>query len=256
MTAHPSRHTVPTPAVNRDGTLTRAVVLSAALELIDRDGPGGLSMRRLARELGRDPMTLYRHAANKAALLEAVAETVLAELEVDATDPDWVSQLREVAHQYRRLALAHPHVVPLLVTLPLSTPLALRPLGVLRPLEDIVELLMRAGFSGADALHIYRALFGFLHGHVLNELQELSRTPTRPTTCCAWACTGCRSASSRDYAAWRRSWRPTTAAPSSSGASTSSSPGLGPWPRRADRPPSAPVAQGPNGVGTDRAATR
>jgi AcrR family transcriptional regulator len=177
MTAHPSRHTVPTPAVNRDGTLTRAVVLSAALELIDRDGPGGLSMRRLARELGRDPMTLYRHAPNKAALLEAVAETVLAELEVDATDPDWVSQLREVAHQYRRLALAHPHVVPLLVTLPLSTPLALRPLGVLRPLEDIVELLMGAGFSGADALHIYRALFGFLHGHVLNELQELVDNP-------------------------------------------------------------------------------
>ena len=112
-------------------------------------------------------MTLYRHAPNKAALLEAVAETVLAELEVDATDPDWVSQLREVAHQYRRLALAHPHVVPLLVTLPLSTPLALRPLGVLRPLEDIVELLMRAGFSGADALH----------GHVLNELQELVENP-------------------------------------------------------------------------------
>jgi hypothetical protein len=82
-----------------------------------------------------------------------------------------------VAHQYRRLALAHPHVVPLLVTLPLSTPLALRPLGVLRPLEDMVELLMGAGFSGADALHIYRALFGFLHGHVLNELQELVENP-------------------------------------------------------------------------------
>jgi AcrR family transcriptional regulator len=134
-------------------------------------------MRRLARELGRDPMTLYRHAPNKAALLEAVAETVLAELEVGPTDPDWASQLRKVARQYRRIALAHPNVVPLLVTLPLSTPLALRPLGVLRPLEDIVELLMGAGFSGGDALHIYRALFGFLHGHVLNELQELVENP-------------------------------------------------------------------------------
>jgi AcrR family transcriptional regulator len=177
MTAPRARRTVPTPATNRDGTLTRAVVLSAALGLIDRDGADGLSMRRLARELGRDPMTLYRHAPNKAALLDAVAETVLAELEVDLTDPDWASQLRQVARQYRRLALAHPNVVPLLVTLPLSTPLALRPLGVLRPLEDIVELLMGAGFSGADALHIYRALFGFLHGHVLNELQELVENP-------------------------------------------------------------------------------
>jgi hypothetical protein len=68
-------------------------------------------------------------------------------------------------------------LVPLLVTLPLSTPLALRPPGVLRPLEDIVELLMGAGFSGADALHIYRALFGFLHGQVLDELQELIENP-------------------------------------------------------------------------------
>ncbi len=177
MTAPRARRTVPAPGAGRDGTLTRAVVLSAALGLIDREGADGLSMRRLARELGCDPMTLYRHAPNKAALLGSVAETVLGELEVSPTDRDWSSQLRKVARQYRRLALAHPNVVPLLVTLPLSTPLALRPPGVLRPLEDILALLMSAGFSGADALHIYRALFGFLHGHVLNELQELVENP-------------------------------------------------------------------------------
>ena len=85
--------------------------------------------------------------------------------------------MRAVARDYRALALAHPHVVPLLVTRPLATPLALRPPGTLRPLEDVLALLTRAGFSGADALHIYRALFGFLHGHVLNELQELVDNP-------------------------------------------------------------------------------
>jgi hypothetical protein len=67
--------------------------------------------------------------------------------------------------------------VPLIVTRPLATPLGLRPAGTLRPLEDILALLTRAGFSGPDALHIYRALFGFLHGHVLNELQELVENP-------------------------------------------------------------------------------
>ena len=40
-----------------------------------------------------------------------------------------------------------------------------------------MTLLTRAGFSGPDALHIYRALFGFLYGHVLNELQELIENP-------------------------------------------------------------------------------
>ena len=162
---------------NGGGKITRDVVLAAALEIIDRDGADALSMRRLARALDRDPMILYRHAPNKAALLDGVAETVLAQLRVDSADPDWAAQLRAVARDYRRLALAHPHVVPLLVARPLATPLGLRPRGTLRPLEEILTLLTRAGFSGSDALHIYRALFGFLHGHVLNELQELVENP-------------------------------------------------------------------------------
>ncbi|MFE3190706.1 TetR/AcrR family transcriptional regulator C-terminal domain-containing protein [Nocardia sp. NPDC059240] len=160
-----------------NGPITRAVVLTAALELIDRDGVDGLSMRRLAEAVGRDPMVIYRHVANKAAVLDGVAEIVFAQLSVDATDTDWSNQLRVVARNFRRLALAHPRVVPLLVTRPLSTPLGLRPPSVVRPLEDILELLTRAGFSGADALHVYRALFGFLYGHVLNELQEIVERP-------------------------------------------------------------------------------
>ena len=64
-----------------------------------------------------------------------------------------------------------------LVTRPLATPLGRRPLGMLRPLEDVLALLTSAGFSGADALHIYRVLFGYLHGHILTELQEVIERP-------------------------------------------------------------------------------
>jgi AcrR family transcriptional regulator len=172
----------PTPAARNaarsgDGKITRELVFKVALELIDRHGADALSMRRLGAALDRDPMILYRHAPAKAALLDGVVETVLGQLKVDPADPDWAAQLRGVARQYRALALAHPNVVPLLVTRPLATPLALRPRGTLRPLEDVLDLLTRAGFSGPDALHIYRALFGFLNGHVLNELQELVENP-------------------------------------------------------------------------------
>ena len=177
MTRPPAGRISADAAANGSGKITREVVLAAALEIIDADGADALSMRRLARALGRDPMILYRHAADKAALLDGVAETVVAQLKVDPADPDWAAQLRIVARDYRRLALAHPNVVPLLVTRPLATPLGLRPPGTLRPLEDILALLTRAGFSGPDALHIYRALFGFLHGHVLNELQEIVENP-------------------------------------------------------------------------------
>jgi AcrR family transcriptional regulator len=160
-----------------DGPITRTMVLAKALEIIDSDGADGLSMRRLGQALGRDPMVLYRHAANKAALLDGVVEIVLEQLSVDTADADWQAQLRTIARDFRTLTLAHPNVVPLLVTRPLATPLGRRPLGTLRPLEDVLELLTHAGFTGTDALHIYRALFGFLYGHILNELQELVERP-------------------------------------------------------------------------------
>jgi len=152
--------------------LSRDIVLAKALELVDAEGLDALTMRRLGQELGRDPMSLYRYAENRAALLDGVAELVLDQLSINAGDPDWKAQLRVLAHDLRRLALQHPNVVPLLVTRPLSTPLGLRPLGTLRPLEQILALLVAAGFEPADALHVYRAYYGFLYGHILNELQE------------------------------------------------------------------------------------
>jgi len=170
--AHPTAEDITeAPRMNRD------LVLRTALALIDRDGVEGLSMRRLGQTLGRDPMTLYRYAANKTALLDGVAELVVDQLAVDTDDDNWAEQLRTVARSFRELALAHPNVVPLLVTRPLATPLGLRPLGTLRPLEATLQLLTRAGFSDVDALHIYRSFFGFLYGHVLNELQEIVENP-------------------------------------------------------------------------------
>ena len=156
--------------------LSRSVILQTALAIVDRDGVDGLSMRRLSNALSRDPVMLYRHVHNKAAVLDGVVEIVLAQLVVDKTDPDWAAQLRTVAHNFRQLA-THPKVVPLLVTRPLATPLGQRPPGMLRPLEDVLALLTSAGFTGQDALHIYRLLFGYLYGHILNELQEVIERP-------------------------------------------------------------------------------
>jgi AcrR family transcriptional regulator len=153
-------------------------VLAAALELIDADGVEALSMRRLGKALDRDPMRLYRYAPSKDALLDGVVELVLSRIAVPtARDGDWEPALRQTARAFRALALAHPHVVPLLVTRPLNTPLALRPLGTLRPLEDLLELFDAAGFDARGALHAYRLFAGFLHGHMLNELQERVHDP-------------------------------------------------------------------------------
>ncbi|WP_155849857.1 TetR family transcriptional regulator, partial [Arthrobacter sp. H41] len=52
----------------RGGRLSRDIVLAAALELVDDEGLESLSMRRLGHKLGKDPMALYRYAANRDAL--------------------------------------------------------------------------------------------------------------------------------------------------------------------------------------------
>lgn len=159
--------------VRRRPALIREQVLAAALQLIDAEGVEALSMRRLGKALDRDPMRLYRHAESKDALLDGVVELAIAELQVPSVlDGDWETALRQTAHAYRSIAVAHPHIVSLLVTRPLATPLALRPLATLRPLEALLELFVDAGFDERGALYAYRLYMGFLHGHVLNELQE------------------------------------------------------------------------------------
>jgi AcrR family transcriptional regulator len=165
--------------VRRRPALTHEQVFVTALRLIDADGVEALSMRRLGKALDRDPMRLYRYASSKDALLDGVVELVLSGLIVPTSrGDDWDEVLRHTAHAFRGIALAHPHVVPLLVTRPLATPLALRPLGTLRPLEALLELFVGAGFDGRAALHAYRLYMGFLHGHMLNELQERVLDPS------------------------------------------------------------------------------
>jgi Tetracyclin repressor-like, C-terminal domain len=122
-------------------------------------------------------MAIYRHAMDKDALLDGVVERVVADFVVTAQSRldgpvDWERALRNTAHAFRLAALAHPNVVPVLVTRSLSGPLALRPPGMLRPLEELLELFSSAGFDLHGALHAARLFTGFLNQHLLHELQE------------------------------------------------------------------------------------
>ena len=93
MTSDASQHrpaTAPPPNGRRPG-LTREQVLTAALKIIDDEGVEALSMRRLGQALDRNPMAIYRHAADKDALLDGVVERVVSELVVYRdrdSDPD------------------------------------------------------------------------------------------------------------------------------------------------------------------------
>ncbi len=61
--------------------LSRARVLQVAIDLADRDGIEGLSMRRLGQELGVDAMALYRHVRNKDDLLDGIVDVIVGQID-------------------------------------------------------------------------------------------------------------------------------------------------------------------------------
>src|SRR4051812_16996021 len=70
--------------------LSREQIVKAAIELLDAQGPAGLSMRRLGTHLGAGATSMYWHVANKDELLELVMDEVLGEVYVpEAGDTTW-----------------------------------------------------------------------------------------------------------------------------------------------------------------------
>ena len=62
--------------------------------------PGGiesLTMRRLGEDLGVEAMSLYKHVANKDALLDGMVDLVFAEIELPSGDTDWRTAMRDRA---------------------------------------------------------------------------------------------------------------------------------------------------------------
>jgi AcrR family transcriptional regulator len=158
-----------TPAPPRE-PLSKVRILAAALRLADEDGLRSLSMRRLAAELGFEPMSLYRHFPNKAAIIDGVIEAVWAELNPPSATEDPWERLRELSRSFRALALAHPHVFPALA----NRPVYLR--GALRPVEIALETFEEAGFEGQSAVHAFVALVAYVYGFALREIAGLVAT--------------------------------------------------------------------------------
>ncbi|MEV5540201.1 TetR/AcrR family transcriptional regulator C-terminal domain-containing protein [Saccharopolyspora shandongensis] len=142
--------------------LTRRAVFEVAMALADREGLKALSMRRLGSELGVEAMTLYHHVSNKDALLDGLVEQLLAEVVVSRLDGEsWQAGLRDYAHSLLAALLAHPNVVPLVVSRPAVTS------RNLRMMEDALDALRAAGFSLDVGLDVLHSLTGFVVGHVV-----------------------------------------------------------------------------------------
>ena len=94
--------------------LTREAIVDAALRVVDREGARGLSMRRVADELGTGPASLYWHVSGKDELINLLVDRVVGEIELPPPDPErWQEQFMEGMRQARRVFQRHPGVAGL-----------------------------------------------------------------------------------------------------------------------------------------------
>lgn len=154
--------------------LNRGVILDGAVTLIEREGPGALSMRRLGATLGVEAMAIYHHFGSRDELLTAIADRLLSPLhELECSD-DWRDVCRAFATALRDIAVARPATFQLLGLQPFDTPVSLE------PVERLLGVLVAHGFGAAEALAIYRATVSYARGYALAEATGFTVDATRP----------------------------------------------------------------------------
>jgi len=154
----------------RPRSLTPALLAKAALAVIEREGPDGLSMRAVADELGMGTMSLYRYVQGREQLEALVVDLVLdpaqggPDLDVGRRK-NWVDKATELAVRAHAVAATHPAVTPLL--------LARRHASIhsLRWGEALLRVLAEAGFAGERRAIAFRTIVAYVFGAV--QLQHL-----------------------------------------------------------------------------------
>lgn len=138
-------------------------IVSTARELVDAEGLGAVSTRRLAARLGVSGPSLYNHFRTKDEILEAVADSVSAQVDLSMFEDGrpWRTALHDWAVSYRAALRDHPHIVPVLAHGPGRRPAALR-------LADAVYgAMVDAGWPPAQATSIGALMRYFIMGSAL-----------------------------------------------------------------------------------------
>ena len=156
------------PAVGRprQSLLSRDRIVGTALALVDADGLDAVSTRRLAAELGVSGPALYNHFATKDAIVDAVVDTVLGEVDIavfaaGAARGDWADALRAWARSYRAVLATHPNLVPALAAGPGRRP------NALRMADAVFGSLVAAGWPRAQATRVGVLMRYFVTGSAL-----------------------------------------------------------------------------------------
>ncbi|HXF37888.1 MAG TPA: TetR/AcrR family transcriptional regulator [Actinomycetota bacterium] len=166
---------LPPEREGRARALSREAIVEAALRVLEREGPQGLSMRRVARELGTGAASLYWHVQDKEQLIELLVDRVMSELEPPPPDPSrWEEQLIEWGLRAREVLRRHPGVGALtLGRIPVGP-------NMVRWTEWLLGLLRAAGIPDRIAAFAGDLLGLYVGAFAMEEAMEL-RAPTGET---------------------------------------------------------------------------
>jgi AcrR family transcriptional regulator len=141
----------------RRGSLTPEMIVTESLRLLDAEGrPDGFSLPKLGRALGADPTAVYRHFASKDDLVLAIADRLIEEAMAGLDDrPCWLDAITEVARRLRATYRAHPAAAALSASRTTQRP------AEMRVVDALIGAVLRAGFEGAAAARMYRAVGDF-----------------------------------------------------------------------------------------------
>jgi AcrR family transcriptional regulator len=108
LPAAPPRVTRHKPAAGKKPTLTAAVIVAAAIEVLDEEGFASLSMRRVASRLGTGVASLYAHVSGREELLELVFDALVGQVRLEDPDPArWREQVRRLMRDLRDILASH-----------------------------------------------------------------------------------------------------------------------------------------------------
>jgi AcrR family transcriptional regulator len=152
------------PARRRRDPISRDAIVTAAVQLLDREGLAALSMRKLADELGAGAASLYWHVGSKDGLLDLVMDQVIGEGKVPDPDPArWQEQLKQVARDQRAASLRHPWLVRVSIgRIPMGP-------NALRYSERILAILRAGGLPPHLAVQGYLLLIATVNGFTIDE---------------------------------------------------------------------------------------
>jgi TetR/AcrR family transcriptional regulator, tetracycline repressor protein len=145
-----------TEGMARDTPLTEDEVVDAALRLIEADGVGRFSMRKLADELSVTPMAIYYHVRRKEELLGLVENRVIDQIGWQ-DHGSWTERLLFVATRAWEVLTQYPGLASYLLDRPMSEHAKL---GVAR----VGELLIEAGFDEGTAELVLQSYHVYSYG--------------------------------------------------------------------------------------------